>query len=734
MTTKFPIRFGKYLLLEKISMGGMAEVFRAKSFGVAGFEKSFALKRILPHISKDPEFVAMFIDEAKIAARLHHANICQIVEFGRVEDSYFQAMEYIPGADTRKIRRTLAANKRPVPPEIAIYIVERVCDGLDYAHRKKGVRGESLGIVHRDVSPQNILVSFEGGVKLIDFGIAKAADRAAKTQAGQIKGKFSYLAPEQITGQQLDGKVDIFALGVVFWEMLTGKDLFVADSEMEILRMIIRGDVPSPSRINPSLPRDLDSLVLQALATNPEDRYMDAGVFHEEIQRVAYKLNMKVGTSVIQNFMTNEFAEDLQKEQEKVRQFLDMSKEMRLPDDPYEESVQRKQSDPVSVVTFSGKRLLPKTQRPQQPEPADITVIQGLSRDSDIAIQTDMAVSAEEDIENILELDDADLVEIQEEKESQNYSGNEHRQQDGFQQDFQHQDDYRQEYLQPDDYQQEYQQPDDYQQEHLQPDDYQQEYRQPDDYQQEHLQPDDYQQEHLQPDDYQQEYRHQQDECKEAYGTEDSQTKDNKQQISDNQLQDPLEYSDLDQREGFGEEPSITDTKWISRTPHDFDGEDPTKAMIGDDEMISDDVGAICENNFQRSENQHHDLRNYNDIDRYDSFEEKTSLQDAEWAGPNPDEFDDEEPTRATIDGNEIGSDDVAAIGENKIQEMDSSMLEAVDQEDDVSYKEDEDEDVTMFDPTMKPLKPHTKEPEDLESKDGEDWSIQFNSPDDPVE
>jgi serine/threonine protein kinase len=527
MTTKFPCRFGKYILLEKISTGGMAQVFRAKAFGVAGFEKSFALKRILPHISEDPEFVAMFIDEAKIAAKLHHANICQIVEFGRVGDSYFQTMEYIPGADMRTIRRRFQAEKRVLPPELCLHVVEKVCDGLDYAHRKKDVQGNPLGIIHRDISPQNILVSFEGSVKLIDFGIAKAAHRAAKTQAGQIKGKFSYLAPEQIAGQPLDGRVDLFALGIVLWELLTGRDLFVADSEMEILRMIIRAEVPTVTEFNPSLPRELDNLVLQALAPNPDDRYADAGEFLEEIQRISYKLNMRMGTSRVQDFMASEFSRELQIEENKVRRFADMSKELRLPEKQSME-IEEPKSKPKSVVTFSGRRLQHPNNRPQGPESSEVTIIQGMTGDSDVSVEmepvrpasgsgsfagTSPAGAQGAPGEEIMELDDADLVMIEEGQAVADESGNadgsaaewQEYAQDSEQFDSSGQD-YAQEYEQDESYEQDYGQAESYEQDQ----DYEQQQEYGQNYDPGYKQPQSYDQEYEpgyeQPQSYDQEY------------------------------------------------------------------------------------------------------------------------------------------------------------------------------------------------------------------------------------
>jgi len=791
MTTQFPIRFGKYLLLEKISVGGMAEVFRAKSFGVAGFEKSFALKRILPHISEDSEFVAMFIDEAKIAARLHHANICQIVEFGRVGDSYFQAMEYIPGADVRRIRRALRSRRQTIPPEIALYIAEKVCDGLDYAHRKKDVQGVSLGIVHRDVSPQNVLVSFEGGVKLIDFGIAKAANRAAKTQAGQIKGKFSYLAPEQITGQSLDGRVDLFALGVVFWEMLTGRDLFVANSEMEILRMIIRGQVPPPSQINPSLPKSLDGLVMQALATNPDDRYADAGDFLEEIQRLVYKANARIGTAAVQKFMSDNFGDDIRKEQEKVRRFWDMSKELRLPDSPFEEQEQKKAADPVSVVTFSGQRLRPKNDRPQNLEGSEVTIIQGLSQGSDVSVKMNNPVSAQEDMENILELDDADLVMIEEEDQGDDgeyypnspyenqfpyneqnveadiypnepkneYGGdylqdNEQNEYRGHYPEVDAERDYRDQYPQdsqqtgypdqypqdssehpdyPDQYPQDSQQtgyPDQYPQDSSEHPDYLDQYPQdsqqtgypdqypqdsqqrgyPDQYPQDSQQtgyPDQYPQDSQQtgyPDQYPQdssEHPDYPDQYPDEYLTNSHQEDYQAEAVSDSQQQAQNEYI----------EDSEASSSWKDINPNEFDDEEPTRTM---DSMREEEVDETAYNSGPQEE----------DVKEIDAseLEEIQEPQEGE-------EF--------CEDDNGPDEDEGATMFDPSMKPLIPVLEENYDSADkpDESAEDDEspDEGATMFDPSMKPLIPVLDgEPDNPESKEGDDWSIQFNPPKDP--
>ena len=220
---KKPAKFGKYWLLERINVGGMAEVFKAKSYGVEGFEKLIAIKRILPSIAEDEDFITMFIDEAKIAVQLNHANIAQIFDLGKIDESYFIALEFVHGKDLRTIwdRHKRRGLRLPIP--MSVYVISRVLEGLDYAHRKKNAGGEELNIVHRDVSPQNVLVAYEGEVKIIDFGIAKAANKASKTQAGILKGKFGYMSPEQVRGLPLDRRADIFSAGIILYELLTGE-------------------------------------------------------------------------------------------------------------------------------------------------------------------------------------------------------------------------------------------------------------------------------------------------------------------------------------------------------------------------------------------------------------------------------------------------------------------------------------------------------------------------------
>jgi tetratricopeptide (TPR) repeat protein len=272
MTEIQPVRFGKYLLLNKIAIGGMAELFQAKITSVEGFEKLVAIKRILPHLAEDEELVNMFIDEAKLAAMLTHQNIVQIYDLGSMENTYFIAMEYIHGKDLLTILSKSREERRPLPPEYALYIASRICAGLAYSHNLKDFQGIALNLIHRDISPQNILVTYEGEVKIVDFGIAKAAKRRSGTRVGMIKGKVAYMSPEQAAGQSIDNRSDIFSTGILLYEMLTGKRMFEG-TDLEILRRVRKTEfIPLESMVT-DLPPRLYEVLHRALSQDPELRY-----------------------------------------------------------------------------------------------------------------------------------------------------------------------------------------------------------------------------------------------------------------------------------------------------------------------------------------------------------------------------------------------------------------------------------------------------------------------------
>ncbi len=313
--------FGKYLLLERINVGGMAEVFIAKAFGVEGFERILAIKKILPTMAEDEEFITMFIDEARISVQLNHANVVHIHELGKHAQSFYIAMEYVASRDLRTILEHYRKRKEIMPTAQAVFIASKMAEGLDYAHRKKDARGQELGIIHRDVSPQNILCSYEGEVKIIDFGIAKAANRSQKTQAGILKGKFGYMSPEQVRGLPIDRRSDVFALGVLLYEMLTGEKLFLGESDFSTLEKVRNAEVPLPSQFNPNVPPELEKVVLKALAREQEDRYQWASDLQEDLLRFLLAGEQIYSAKHLSSFMKETFAEELRREEEKMHRY-----------------------------------------------------------------------------------------------------------------------------------------------------------------------------------------------------------------------------------------------------------------------------------------------------------------------------------------------------------------------------------------------------------------------------
>lgn len=299
-----PVVYGKYQLLELLARGGMAEVFKAKSHGVEGFEKILVIKRILGELSENPQFVEMFVNEAKIAVTLSHANIVQVFDLGRADDTYFIAMEFVAGADLATVLRRARKYDKPLPPELAVFIVSEVAKGLDYAHRRRDADMKPLNIVHRDVSPQNVLLSYEGEVKLTDFGIAKARTTVAEgTEHGVLKGKYAYMAPEQAKGQSVSAKTDIFALGIVLYEALAGTNPFLQSATYETLQRVRDGSVEPIRELNPDVPEELAAIVHKAMAPAPEDRYKNAGRFYEELIQFLYGAGRRVGAHDLSNYL-----------------------------------------------------------------------------------------------------------------------------------------------------------------------------------------------------------------------------------------------------------------------------------------------------------------------------------------------------------------------------------------------------------------------------------------------
>ncbi|HTS03452.1 MAG TPA: protein kinase, partial [Thermoanaerobaculia bacterium] len=290
-----PGQFGRYQLLEKIGSGGMAEVFKARMRGEEGFEKIVAIKRIVPHMAANDAFITMFVDEAKLAAQLNHNNITHIYDLGKVDAWHYIAMEFVEGKDLRTLLKLGKERAYPLPPELALFIAAKIANALDYAHRRPAADGTELNLVHRDVSPQNILISYEGDIKLCDFGIAKAASKVSTTISGALKGKLQYMSPEQAWGKRVDRRSDIFSLGAVLHEMLTGSPLFEGDTDMSILERVREGDIEAPSARGVDVSKRVDQIVLKALAKNPQDRYQNASEMEKDLHAVLYAFQPSPG-------------------------------------------------------------------------------------------------------------------------------------------------------------------------------------------------------------------------------------------------------------------------------------------------------------------------------------------------------------------------------------------------------------------------------------------------------
>jgi serine/threonine-protein kinase len=315
---QLPAVFGRYLLLKRLSRGGMGEIFLAKLGEIQGFEKLVIIKKILPNLGADQEFIKRFIDEAQVAIKLSHANIAPVFEVGKVDGEYFLAIEYVEGRDLRRLVGRLREEKTRLPPDLCVYIVREVVSGLAYAHRRTDEKGQHLALVHCDISPPNVMVSFEGEVKVIDFGIAKSAIRIAGTNPNMGFGKFGYMAPEQlIRGGVVDKRTDIYAAGVVLYELLTGERLFTfpeGGDYRQIARMVTQGKITPPSARDPRLDPDFDPIVMRALATRQDDRYQTAEEFRDALSAKLSQLNPTFSADDLSHFMRRLFSEEISEE------------------------------------------------------------------------------------------------------------------------------------------------------------------------------------------------------------------------------------------------------------------------------------------------------------------------------------------------------------------------------------------------------------------------------------
>lgn len=300
----------RFRVIEKIDMGGMAEIYRGRAMSLEGIEKEVAIKRVLPQLTKNRKFVAMFLDEARLSMHLNHANIVQVFDVGRADDTYFIVMEYVDGFNLRRLFQKASERNIRIPVEIAIFIAMEVCKGLAHAHEKRDAHGKLLKIVHRDVSPPNVLISRAGEVKLTDFGLAKAVTQLELTDPGIVKGKFSYLSPEAAEGKEVDHRADIFAVGTVLFELLTNRRLFLGKTDLETVELVQRAEIPSVSKLNADVPPEFEKVLLRVLSKDPKKRYMSCNELANDLAGVLFSRNMKVTSYDLAQFARRVFEQD----------------------------------------------------------------------------------------------------------------------------------------------------------------------------------------------------------------------------------------------------------------------------------------------------------------------------------------------------------------------------------------------------------------------------------------
>jgi uncharacterized protein (TIGR02265 family) len=307
--------FGRYQLIKRIAVGGMGEVFLARQKGPVGFQKMVVVKRLLPHLSEEQEFINMFFDEARIAALLNHPNIAQIYDLGEAEGGYYIAMEYVHGENLHTVASQAIDRKGGMPLALKCRVLADAAAALDFAHKSKSPSGQPLNLIHRDVSPQNIIVGFSGAVKLIDFGVAKAANKLNRTATGIIKGKYAYMSPEQALGEDLDSRSDIFGLGIVFYEILTNQRLFKRENDTETMKAVVGIEPPPPSGVVKGIPKAIDAICMKALEKHRDDRYSSATEMQLALEEFLVRQRLPATPAHIAAFMKdlfpNEAAEDV---------------------------------------------------------------------------------------------------------------------------------------------------------------------------------------------------------------------------------------------------------------------------------------------------------------------------------------------------------------------------------------------------------------------------------------
>jgi serine/threonine protein kinase len=369
-----PQVFGRYLLVQRLSRGGMGEIFIAKH-GLSGFEKLCVIKKVLPHLAEDESFISRFVDEAQVAIKLQHVNVAAVFEVGRVGDEYFLAIEYVEGRDLRRTLQVLGRQRRRFPPDLALFVARELSNGLAYAHRRVSADGSSLGLVHCDISPPNVLVSFEGETKVIDFGIAKSALRATATDPKMGFGKFGYMAPEQlIRGGVVDHRTDIYATGVLLYELLTGERLYELGESPDyraLARAVSRGEHKVPSDLDPML-APFDLLVAKALRPKVEDRFQTAAEYRDAIQTALVQVNPTISSDHLGAFLRDVFKDEMHSHQELV----DRVAHMHLDD--FREALTTQSVETVSFALANMPLVAPSEQPPAGRRDQQRTAIAGM--------------------------------------------------------------------------------------------------------------------------------------------------------------------------------------------------------------------------------------------------------------------------------------------------------------------------------------------------------------------
>lgn len=325
-------RFGKYVLLDRIAVGGMAEVYRGKLTGEKGFKKLIVVKKMLPQMAEVKEMVTYFIDEAKLAALLQHENIIHVYDFGETEGSYFIAMEYLFGKDLKSVFDKSTQKDLSINLENSLFIALKICEGLDYAHALTDLHGKPLNIIHRDINPQNIFLTYDGKIKIIDFGIAKTTSQTTKTQVGMIKGKVAYMSPEQAEAKLIDNRSDIFAVGILLYEMITQKEMYVGDT-IQVLNKAINAQYEHPEKLAPNLPPEVYEILHRALSKNPEKRYQSCGEMAADLEDCLYKLSYRPNTKMLAKYIKDLFEKEYSDEKAKSIKIMEY-----IPEEKYTNS------------------------------------------------------------------------------------------------------------------------------------------------------------------------------------------------------------------------------------------------------------------------------------------------------------------------------------------------------------------------------------------------------------